>query len=558
MIHNTNLSGIRSFLSLSILFLLLLTVVPNFSIIIFPLALSSTTGAAAAGTSSSSPLLNINRTTVLSPYVREFDVPMIDSGPAGITVDPSGNVWFMEDSASKVGVFFPSNESFKEYPFTAPSQSQTQSANLSNIASLAISQIAYDSHTGNLWFTWAASNSIGQFDPKTGQVKFYQVPTKAAGPFDILISPNDMIWFTEILGNKIGELNPVSGNIEESDTPTSFSGPGMMTFDSKGRIWFAETYAKKIGVLDPNNVQPGTPNGIQEYAPPFQVFSPLGITFSGGDVWFTDHGANSFGEFIPQNNTWRQFWVNPPIGVSFGGVPIVQSLPAQILIDKNGNVWLAEHQGNRIARFDPSNGTLIEYLVPTRPLTETLWLALDQNGNAWFTEHDTGKIGIVNASKTIPFSVSISNDTLFLQQGRISSSKVSVSFSSNASSSVGSLNFTLSGMSTFGLENMTYSFSPAQFASASKLNVANLSLDYLPNLQQGNYSLLVGASNDVIIESVVVPLVVKSSSPSVPYDSFFIATVVGILVAASLLTFFIRKRKKRFETIQQFTRIIDF
>ena len=105
---------------------------------------------------------------------------------------------------------------------------------------------------------------------------------------------------------------------------------------------------------------------------------------------------------------------------------------------------------------------------------------------------------------------------------------------------------------------MTYSFSPAQFASASELNVANLSLDYLPNLQQGNYSLLVGASNDVIIESVVVPLVVKSSSPSVPYDSFFIATVVGILVAASLLTFFIRKRKKRFETIQQFTRIIDF
>ncbi len=547
MIQSTNLLRIRPFLSLSILLLLVLTIAPNLSII-FPLA-SSATGTTTDP--SSSPLLNLNRTTVSTPFVREFDVPTPSSGPAGITVDPLGNVWFMEDNAAKVGVFSPSNESFKEYPFTAPSQSgqpQTQSANLSNIASLAISQIAYDPLTDNVWFTWAASNSIGQFDPKTGQVKFFQVPTEAAGPFGILISPNDTIWFSEILGNKIGRLDPVSGNIEEFDTPTSFSGPSMMTFDSQGRIWFAETYAKKIGVLDPNNVQPGTSNGIQEYAPPFQVFSPLGIVFSAGDVWFTDHGANSFGEFIPQNNTWRQFWVTPPIGVSFGGVPLVQSLPAQILVGKNGEVWIAEHQGNMIARFDPSNGTLIEYQVPTRPLTETLWLALDQNGNAWFTEHDTGKIGVVNASKTIPFSLSISNDTLFLQQGRISSRKVSVSFSTN-SSSMGSLNFTLSGMTTFGLENMTYTFTPAQYASASKLDVANISLDYLPNLQQGNYSLLVGASNGLIIESVVVPLFVKSSSPSaspLPYDPLFIATLVGVLAAGSLLTFFILKRKKRF------------
>ncbi|MCL4518664.1 MAG: hypothetical protein M1587_05630, partial [Thaumarchaeota archaeon] len=292
----------------------------------------------------------------------------------------------------------------------------------------------------------------------------------------------------------------------------------------------------------------GTSNGIQEYTPPYHVFSPLGIAFSGGDVWFTDHGANSFSEFIPQNNTWRQFWVNPPIGVSFGGVPIAQSLPAQIQIDKNGNVWLAEHQGNRIARFDSSKGILTEYLVPTRPLTETLWLALDQNGNAWFTEHDTGKIGVLNASKAVPFNISVSNSAISLKQGSTASSEVSVS-STNASSALGSLNYTLSGLSTFGLENMTYSFKPPEYASSSESTAStNFTIRAMSDLEPGNYTVLIGTSNSQIITSKVVTLIVTPSvqSPlSQLYGYSLVLIVIVIVVALSVFLLFIFRRRTR-------------
>ncbi|MHB8566999.1 MAG: Vgb family protein [Nitrososphaerales archaeon] len=540
------MSRVHTFIRFSVLFLLLVLEISSGSSAIS--AVPSSVSASAAA-SSFTPTLSINRTVVPTPYVKEFNVSTPNPGLSGLAIDPSGNVWFIEDNASRVGVFFPSNDSFREYPFLALAHINhaQQSVNLSSIALVALSQIAYDVNSGKLWFTWAASNSIGELDPSTGQTKFYQVPTQGAGPFDILISPNDTIWFSEILGNKIGRLDPASESIEEFDTPTSFSGPGMMTFDSHGRIWFAETYAKKIGVLDPALAQPGTSNGVQEYTPPYAVFSPLGIAFSGDAFWFTDHGANSFSEFIPQNSTWRQFWVNLPIGVSFGGIPIVQSLPAQILIDKNGNVWLAEHQGNRIAGFDPSNGILTEYLVPTRPLTETLWLALDQNGNAWFTEHDTGKIGVVNASKAVPFNISVSDSVISLRQGSTASAEVSVS-STNPSAALGTLNFTMSGLSTFGLENMTYSFNPSEYSSSSGSSaLSNFTINAMNNLDPGNYTVFIGASNSQIITSKVVTLIVTSSSQS-PLSQLYgyslILIVAVIVVALSVFILFIFRRRK--------------
>lgn len=548
MIPDLKIVRAQRFCHYLILFLLISELVPSSA------GITSLTSASATSVASSfTPSLNINRTVVPTPYVKEFGVPTPSAGLTGITVDRFGNVWFMEDNASKIGVFFAGNDSFKEYPFSAPaqvSQGTQQSANLSTIALVALSQIAYDSNTGKIWFTWAASNSIGELDPGTGQTKFYPVPTKGAGPFGILInSSTDKVWFTEILGNKIGRLDPSSGVIQEFDTPTSFSGPGMMAFDSQGRIWFTETYGRKIGVLDPTTAQPGTAKGVQEYSPPYALFSPLGIAYSNGAVWFTDHGANSFSAFIPQNSTWKQFWVNPPTGVSFGGVPIVQSLPAQILIAEDGSVWLAEHQGNNMARFDPATGVLTEYEVPTRPLTETLWLALDENGNVWFTEYETGKIGVVNASKTVPINVSTSNSTIFLHDGGLSTIKVSVS-SANSSTALGSYNYTLSGLSTFGLENMTYSFNPSEYATPNQQTTAstNLTISASDNLERGNYSIIIGASNNELTTSRLIALVVSSSpSPSVSSQLYpFSFVIAAIVIALSLL--FVFRRKKRSQT----------
>ncbi len=75
----------------------------------------------------------------------------------------------------------------------------------------------------------------------------------------------------------------------------------------------------------------------------------------------------------------------------------------------DGSIWFNEHQGNKIARFDPVNNTLYEYWIPTQdrswgdwtPSSKTcgianvLQFARGENGQTWFTELSENKIGSI-------------------------------------------------------------------------------------------------------------------------------------------------------------------
>lgn len=49
-------------------------------------------------------------------YVDEYATPTPYSAPLGITADKDGRIWFTESNVSKLGMFDPSNQTFKEYP----------------------------------------------------------------------------------------------------------------------------------------------------------------------------------------------------------------------------------------------------------------------------------------------------------------------------------------------------------------------------------------------------------------------------------------------------------
>lgn len=471
----------------------------------------------------------IKRIIVPSDYVKEFTIPTLDAGPTGLTVDPSGNVWFMENNASKVAVFFPRNQSFKEYPFTAP---QPVNPRLWSIADVALSQLAFDSKRGKLWFTWAASNSVGELDPKTDEVRLYKVPTEESGPFGILMGPDDTVWFTELFGDKIAMLDPESKRFFEFNLPSRNSGPALMTFDTEDRIWFTEAYGDRIGLLDPKLTREGTSSGIKEYSPPYQIQSPVGIAFFEGVLWLAEHGGSSFDMFLPQNNTWRQFWVSSPREVD-----VLESLPNQLIVGGKGTVWMAEHQGNRIARFDPSNELLTEYEVPTRPLSLTLWLALDEEGNVWFTEWATNKLGVVNTSMPLSFNISTSKTSRVLEPDGSTSLEVRAMTSSSKEMSP---NYSLGGMTPFGLENITYEFSRSSQPNSMGSSFEILNIKAKTNLKPGNYTLLVSASDRVLIRSSIVTLVVKAK-PYSPAGFWLLLAVGG---AASVTAFLVYRRRR--------------
>ena len=122
----------------------------------------------------------------------------------------------------------------------------------------------------------------------------------------------------------------------------------------------------------------------------------------------------------------------------------------------DGSIWFNEHQGNKIARFDPLNNTLYEYWIPTQDrswgdcppnsktcgIANVLQFATGENGQTWFTELSENKIGNIaslaynnnnnnNGNHQLPFSISASPAELAIKKDQ--SVEIKVNISSGAS-----------------------------------------------------------------------------------------------------------------------------
>ena len=77
-----------------------------------------------------------------------------------------------------------------------------------------------------------------------------------------------------------------------------------------------------------------------------------------GNLWFTEAAADKVG------------WINPTTkAIAEFPLPTAGAAPGAIAVDRNGNVWVAESNGSRIAELSPNNtGIITEYVVPGPPV----------------------------------------------------------------------------------------------------------------------------------------------------------------------------------------------
>jgi streptogramin lyase len=80
-------------------------------------------------------------------------------------------------------------------------------------------------------------------------------------------------------------------------------------------------------------------------------------------------------------------------------VPSAESNPYGITSGPDGNLWLAEQKGDKIARLT-TGGVIAEFEVPTAKGRPT-GLAPGPDGNVWFTEYGAAKIGRITPVGTI-------------------------------------------------------------------------------------------------------------------------------------------------------------
>ena len=261
---------------------------------------------------------------------------------------------------------------------------------------------------------------------------------------------------------------------------------------------------------------------------PEQLSFPVGLAVDNNEnLWVTDHGTSIFYMLNTANYDLTMF-ATSKASPKIYGLNDSSTLPegAYTLpywIEKgadDGSLWFNEHQGNKIAKFDPVTETLYEYWVPTQdrlwgdcpPSSKTCGIAnvlqfsRGENGQTWFTEWSENKIGSIaqNNNNQLPFSVSASPHELTLKRGQSVEIKVNISTTRVSSppspldlniNTVASGTFTPTG----DLGNSTGFFSEESF-SLEPMHTKQVSFIFTPaiDLGSGEYTLMLGAQNDAI------------------------------------------------------------
>ena len=151
---------------------------------------------------------------------------------------------------------------------------------------------------------------------------------------------------------------------------------------------------------------------------PEQLSLPVGLVVdNNGNLWATDHGTSIFYMLDTKSHNVTMF-ATSNASPKIYGLNESSSLPEDAYtlpywMEKapdDGSIWFNEHQGNKIARFDPLNNTLYEYWIPTQDrswgdcppnsktcgIANVLQFATGENGQTWFTELSENKIGNIH------------------------------------------------------------------------------------------------------------------------------------------------------------------
>jgi streptogramin lyase len=485
--------------------------------------------------------------------VVQYPLPHRSSEPWSITVSGNGTVWFAEAGGNRIGRMDPVSHQIREFRIPTPD-------------SMPIS-LATDG-SGNVWFVELNGNKLGYIPAAGVGIKEISLPTVRVnlanisqnvpcGPASVEVSPEGNIWVACLFSNELVEFSPSSSSFMEFPLPLFQSGPVGMAFDANGNLWFTAADVDMIGRAVLSQLRNGTSSGITEFAPINQTYvfavphptgflaserevirsslpTPSGIAIGkdGRTLWITEHVDSSFDSYNTETGSLDRYWTSRTNG-AFG---YSVSFPNGIAVDGNGNVWVAEHYGNKIAEFNPETDQLTETPVPccNSTIAGAYSLAVAKDGSVWFVEINGNAIGeIMQEPWNGGLSLTVPSGPISI--GRFDTKVVMVNASGFGEGAGSLLRLELSGVGSNGiLQNATESFSPKSLFVGGENSESMLTI-YTSGLKAGAYYLTLSAiENSGYTYGVVLKL---SVSVGAPYLTFLEASISLSAAAVVLLTF---------------------
>ena len=314
------------------------------------------------------------------------------SGPEGVAVDGSGNVWVTNDTVVGVTKLSSAGAPATGSPFTGGGLSLPYG-------------IAIDTN-GNAWIANTTSGSVTEFPatfPTTGTASNYTV-CNLSGPKGIAIDGSNNVWIPDsghndvcVLSNAGALVSPGAGY-----TGGGLNQPQSIAIDDGGNAWVANYAGGSVtkfssvsgGGLVLSGANGYTGNGLHQ---------PDGIAMDkSGNAWVADLSPSnateiySTGTSTPLNNNS----LSSPIGVAIDGL---------------SNVWVASQTGNTVTEYS-NGGTVLSGATGYGGATGTAsGIAVDGSGDVWvgnFAGNSVTEYIGAAAPVMTPLAVAVKNSAL--------------------------------------------------------------------------------------------------------------------------------------------------
>jgi virginiamycin B lyase len=156
-------------------------------------------------------------------------------GPYGITVTPSGDVYYASLAGNHIARI--DVETGKATKIEPPTQNQGARRIWSDL-------------DGRLWVSEWNAGQVAVYDPKTGEWQEWKLPGERSAAYAVYVDENNIVWLSDFANNAIIRFEPESKTFMSFPLPSP-NGAVRQIAGRPAEVWGAESGVDKLIVISP-------------------------------------------------------------------------------------------------------------------------------------------------------------------------------------------------------------------------------------------------------------------------------------------------------------------
>jgi sugar lactone lactonase YvrE len=307
------------------------------------------------------------------------------SRPTAIAIDAKGNILVTDAGNRRIQKLSPSGEFLSKFGSAGSGNGQFAGGGPEGIAIDSKGNIYIsDTYGGRV----EKFNEVGEFIKAIGSLG--SAPGQLVEPTGIDIGPGGNLWVADWANNRVevyGEAGEYVRQFGSAGTGNSqFQRPDALAIGPKGEVWVGDQNNGRIQQFNQSGEfvakfgSPGSGTGQ------FSFGYPMGIAAnSKGTLWITDTGNNRV-------QRWQVPGYLPTYSSAFGSAGASNgqfSHPAGVAIDAKGNAWVVDRDNRRVEKFNEAGEYLSSfgsYGSGNGQFGEPIDVAIDAKGNLLVTD----------------------------------------------------------------------------------------------------------------------------------------------------------------------------